>query len=156
VQPFRLDVRLGNFSFSVLFGRTQRVVGINSGPPGGPHILLWDFDDVDFWQVIDALMRVQASYMLPTITVLDMGRENSYTAICPKLCSHREATEILQHTRFIDEAFFRMGFWRRYWTVRITDKNGRKPEPKLWIKSDVPPDVDLRSWLHFDEYEVPL
>jgi len=103
--------------------RQVRVKGVTSRLSTGQHILMWDFDHKSWDCVQEALLRVQCQFTLPSIYVLKT-REDSYHAYCLRALDWSDVIHIISSTAFVDLDYFRIGIWRGYFTLRITDKPG--------------------------------
>lgn len=120
-----MKIDLGNirirFSFSI--SKTVSVAGVNSNidAENTKHILLWDFDNTPYSQVVNALKRVQQMHSLPTIHIIESSPKH-YHAYCFMARTTSDVILILSSTPFIDQSFFKFGIIRGYWTLRITPK----------------------------------
>ena len=168
-----LRLRIGNWRFTFSIVPVVDVVGVNSELPDGNHILMWDFDGKTFWQVHDALLKVQRLYKLPNIYILltrmankqkkppenftvkdwKPAEKGNYIAYCFKRTPWRKAVEIVASTEHVDWNFFRFSVFRGKFTLRVSGKDGRKPIPVYILKSPEPEDVtiaDLKSWVKYE------
>lgn len=126
------------FSFHFSLTRMSRQLGINSKLKDGNHMLLWDFDDVDYKDVYTELKWLQRQYWLPTIYVVGTGVARYYHAYCFCRCSWERTRGIIGETKGVDKVFLAMGCLRGYFTLRISKKAGREFEPLDKIESGMP------------------
>jgi len=148
-----LKITIGNWRFTFSMAPITRVVGVNSLLPDGQHILMWDFDETNFWQVHDALLETQRVYQLPNIYILETKKDTNYQAYCFKAVPWRKAVEIIAFTKGVDWNYFKYGVFRGKFTLRVSPKCGRKPKLVHILKSDIPEDVfihDLRDWVEYE------
>ena len=148
-----LRLRFGRWRITFTFAPVVDVIGVNSRLPDGNHIPMWDFDNVRLGTVITELERVQRTYNLPNIYILETKENSNYIAYCFKRLPWRKVVEILAYTRHLDWGYFRFGVYRGYFTLRVSPKCGRTPKLAWIIKSRVPEDVyitDLKSWVKYE------
>lgn len=118
----RLAVRGWEAFLSV--GRRHKTKGINSVLPDGRHMLMWDFDDVPFRKVHNELTRLRTQYGLANIHVIQSSAEGCYHAYCFQSRKWADVLRILADTHYLDQAFFKIGIMRGYFTLRIRNKRG--------------------------------
>jgi len=148
VGTMHLRFNLGKLHFYFSVSIQDTVEGINSQIEGTDnHILLWDFDGRTLTQVISALRKVQKQYSLPQIYVISTGINDFYHAYCFKEVSWSKAVKILVDTEGIDLVFFKIGLIRGYWTLRISDKKGRKFELAYILESPFKENRELANKL---------
>lgn len=109
------------YQLYIAFTRSRLVDGVNSLTSEGKHILMWDFDEIDSLDVVGALSRVQKRYRLANITVLKSSKR-SYHAYCFQSHTWPDTLRILADTNKLDQAFFKIGVLRGYYTLRYSDK----------------------------------
>ena len=130
-----------------------RVIGVNSILPDGNHILMWDFDHVDFWQVHDALISTQLAYKLPRIYITQTSPLRGFHAWSFKRVTWRKCVEILAFTEHLDWNYFKYGIYRKKFTLRVSPKCGRKIKLRHVLESDNLEDVfvhDLKNWVQYE------
>lgn len=148
-----LRATVKNIRFTFTVAKIAKVIGVNSELEDGRHILMWDFDDVDFWEVRYALAQVLRKYELSTIHILRTKKPNNYHAYCFTALNWRESVEIVTQTWNTDWQFIRFGVYRGHWTLRVTPKGDRQPEIVDRIEgitkaTCTPP--DLKSWVRYE------
>ena len=111
-------------------GNLKLVAGINSNLKDGNHILMWEFDNVEYWQALAALTVAQQDYALPQIHILKASGIKSWHAICFARCPWPLSISIVAGTPLIDLDWLRMCVNREHWTLRVTDKG--QGEPETW------------------------
>jgi hypothetical protein len=115
---------------------------------------MWDFDKVSLNDVKIALRWAQDVYDLPNIYILNTGTPDHYIAYCFEACTWIKSVAILAATWGIDQNYFRLGVIRKHWTLRISDKEGRKIIRVCVLESRVPEDVDVNYLKSFTEYDT--
>jgi len=148
-----ISFKLGSWRFTFTMAPVVKVVGVNSILSDGNHVLMWDFDDTKLEDVMDALIHVQAEYMLPPIYVLETKPGKNYIAYCFKKTEWRKAVEIVVSTPHVDWNFIKYSVYRGWFTLRVSEKDGRRPKLVHVIPSDVPEDCDLfdlRKWVKYE------
>ena len=148
-----IKLRLGHWRFTFSFAPVVDVIGVNSKLPDGKHILMWDFDDIGLNKVIDELRRIQYTFMLPNIYILNTGAPNHYIAYSFAACSWNIAVEIIATTVGVDKNFFKYGVYREHFTLRVTPKCGRKLTLVRLLESDTPENctvAELKSWVQYE------
>jgi hypothetical protein len=147
------QLRIGNWKFTFTFAQVTDVIGVNSILPDGNHILMWDFDDADIEDITRELAKVQYENKLPRIYILTTGKPNHYIAYCFKKCSWRTAFAIISSTPGVDWNYIKYAAVRGHFTLRVSPKNGRKPQLARLITSFIPEDAnitELRSWVKYE------
>lgn len=148
-----LKVTLGSWRFTWSMAPITKVVGVNSILPDGNHIVMWDFDETDFWTVHDALLRTQRVYELPNIYIMETKKDTNFIAYCFKKLPWRKLVEIIAFTKDVDWNYFKYGVYRGHFTLRVSPKGKRKPMLKAILKSEHKEDAfiqDLRSWVEYE------
>lgn len=147
-------LRIKSWQASLALTRLTTVVGVNSNLPDGRHILMWDFDKVNLSDVKYALAEVQEQYGLPPIYVLNTGTPDHYIAYCFEPFTWIQSVSIIAATKFIDQNYFRLAVIRKHWTLRISDKDGRKIIRVCVLPSWVKEYVDYSYLKNFVEYDT--
>lgn len=106
----------------------------------GKHILLWDFDESELSAIAKELHRIQCKYALPTIYILQSS-EGHYHAYCFCARLFREVIHILSDTVGIDIMYLRLGMARGYYTLRFSEKGGKKIHRVSSIMSKYPDEM---------------
>ena len=148
-----VKITIGSWRFTFSMAPITKVIGVDSTLPDGNHILMWDFDHVDFWQVHDALVEVQQVYMLPRIYICRTSPRQGFHAWCFKRVPWRKAVEILAYTKHVDWNYFKYGIYRGHFTLRVSPKCGRKIKLEYILESPHKEDVplhELRSWVQYE------
>lgn len=149
-----VKARIGNTKATLSVSKVEDVAGVNSMLGDKSHILMWDFDYTEKDAVIASLWWVQETFGLPRISVLKTSEEKGFHAYCFKRCSFQKACEILSTTEHIDINYFRMGAFRGYWTLRVSEKSGRSFELCDVLESKISEDVGLKDLKHFTMYDT--
>jgi len=145
---FKLQIGAWRYTFTL--SHVTHVIGVNSTLPDGKHIVMWDFDDKDIFMVQQVLEIVQNDCELPNIYILNTGKLDHYIAYCFKAMPWRESVQIVACTLGVDPNFFKYGVYREHWTLRVSPKEGRKPQLITTLKSSIPEDCtisELNSWV---------
>jgi hypothetical protein len=147
-------LRLKSWQASLALTRLTTVVGVNSTLPGGFHILMWDFDNLELPLVKASLGWVQEQYDLPCIHILNTGKPNHYIAYCFEVCTWIKSVAIIASTWGIDQNYFRLGVIRKHWTLRISDKEGQRIHYACMLPSLIPQSAHLKDLTSFTEYDT--
>jgi hypothetical protein len=145
-----IRIRIGHWRFTFTLYEVTDITGVNSLLPDGNHILMWDFDDIPLCQVVITLKCIQDDYELPNIRILYTGKPNHYIAYCFKRCTWWDTKRIIAATPYVCSDYYKWGIFRKRFTLRVTPKEGRKPELIAILNSEVPEDVkvsELTSWV---------
>lgn len=128
-----LRFRFLNRVHYILDARIQIVKGISSriNNDYNDHRILWDLDNCEFNEALEALNKIQDSYNLGKIYIFS-DKEKSYGAICNTVVSFREYLKILIDTDLIDPLFTRYALQRHEGILRLSNKEGR-PLPRETI-----------------------
>ena len=151
IDFLNIRIRLG---FSV--SKTVEVIGINSNvdAENKEHILLWDFDNIPYSEIVESLKSVQRFFVLPTIHVITSSPEH-YHAYCFAKFPQATAMYIIGKTSYVDTVFFRFGILRNYWTLRITSKKHGQTFCHVGdLPSDVPEDLSCAFLLDTIRYRT--
>lgn len=151
----KLHFAIGHFRVRLYAEKMVRTEGVTSLLEDGSHFLMWDFDNVDYAEVLQALGRVQDDYALPDIHVL-LTSDRSYHAYCFAALPWPTVIKIIAETPGVDLDYFRIGVWRGYFTLRYVAKPGRAaPCAIALLPSTVKASVDpyripqfVRYWTH--------
>jgi len=153
-----IRIRILNWRFTLTFAPVVNVIGVNSKLPGDKHIIMWDFDDIPLDTVAAELEIVQLIYELPNIYILSSGAPNHYIAYCFHRCKWRDSIEIVAATPSVDASFFKYGVYREHWTLRVSPKEGRKPQLAYTLKSQKRETAnisELNSWVKDVQRQKP-
>lgn len=140
------------FTFYIGLKRIEKVDGYNSMLPGGKHFLMWDFDEIEFCNVKEELLRIQKKYRLPRIYLLNTGRALCWHANCFKALPWEECCSIIAATRGVDKKYVAIGILRGFFTLRYSPVQGKEFEPAIILPSKVKEDVDPMELTSFITY----
>ena len=121
----KLQKRIGSLRFYVAVERVQEIHGICSNLPSGRHVLMWDFDDVSREEVERALKEARWQFDLPAVRVVQTA-ERGFHAYCFRDFDFPTAVSIVAGTRHVDWNFIKMSVLRGFFTLRFSEKKGRK------------------------------
>ena len=142
-------LRIFNWRFTFTFAPVTDLIGVNSTLPDGNHIIMWDFDNIPI-ELIELMLKwVQDYFDLPNIYILNTGTPHHFIAYCFERCTWRQSVEIVAMTEHVDPNFFKYGVYREHWTLRVSKKEGRKPQILKTLKSSAKETVsisELNSW----------
>lgn len=147
-------LRIKSWQASLALTRLTTVVGVNSILRNGNHILMWDFDECNLKGVIAVLTYIQHDYYLPEIHILNSGQERHYLAYCFVNLPWIKTVEIISATPFVDQNYFRLGVMRKHWTLRISDKDGKRIKHSYTILSEIKALSNVDGLDHFVEYDT--
>ena len=148
-----IKLRLGHWRFTFSFAPVVDVIGVNSKLPDGNHILMWDFDGVQFENVYNELWTTQMFFKLPNIYILNTGAPDHYIAYCFKRTPWHDAVHIISTSPSIDWSWFKWGMYRDHFTLRVTPKCNRNIKLAEVLRSIVPEDCSvytLQSWVKYE------
>lgn len=139
---------------TIAAARMIHVAGVNSTLADGKHILMWDFDEVDYNTVEKELKDAQKRYNLSNIYIFQTSASH-YCAYCFKRCTLLQAINIISSCPSVDVTFVKYGLYREKFTLRIGEK-GKKPRPRLFnmLHSEVKEDVTIDELDSYIIYET--
>lgn len=149
-----LRIKLRNRLFVFYQHKMFKTTGINSTLKDGKHALFFDFDECPLELVKLQLTYVKKKYDLPKIYIINSGKENNFHAYCMYRTDLRSALRIVLDCPFIDLTFVRFAIWRKHFTLRIDEKNGRDLEGIEVLPSNVKETVRLEEFNSFTKYET--
>ena len=155
----KLNLPFG-FTCSVWLQKVDKVLGINSRigkREDDKHILLWDFDDMDYPIIKEILRNQQEIFDLSNIYIIKDDKLFSYRAICFKQFPFWEMIGILYSTPLLDKSFYRWTVRKGQATMRISRKKGRTDlnvVDCIYSKNPVQPEIP--QVLNFVKYETPI
>jgi hypothetical protein len=119
----KIDILNRRIRFDFSVSKTVDASGIDSNidTENVQHILLWDFDDASYSQIVEGLRSIQTRCKLPTIHIIESSPKH-FHAYCFTVVDKSTAMYIISSTPCIDYTFFKLGVVRGYWTLRITPK----------------------------------
>lgn len=88
------------------------------------HYILWDFDDIEYHNVIYSLEKVMVKYNINGIVVMS-DKVNSYRCFSPDIVDFKTMLKIILDTEGVDRMFFKWTVKRGYATIRIGNKKNR-------------------------------
>ncbi len=139
-----INEKVFNISFLIVKKPDQETHGITSRCYGGAHVLFFDYDGLEFEEMIEELDFLIQEFQLSTFYLFKNDREKSFHAICLDKFSLYEAIDIISRTS-ADKGFKKAPilFKQKRWILRVLPKNKRKkPEFIGIIKS------------HYSEYQT--
>lgn len=145
--------RIGRLKFSLVVGTITQVQGVNSTLENGGHIIMWEFDETDFYKVRDWLLRAKALWKLPAIYLSQSHPDGGYHAYCLARLEWLQTVAVVADTPGVDPGYVSMCAMRGHWTLRLTDKGRGRPEFICKLESEYPDDVtpsDLKSWVNYE------
>ena len=145
-----------NYFFQFIFYKLEWTEGIDSLLPNGKHILLWDFDNCNLETVKTSLREIQDKYNLPTIHIYADNKENSFRASCPKQVDFKQLLRIMLDTENVHLNYIAWTMLKRYATMRIGKKNGRKDVELVDVLINLNNHniIDYPKEMNFDKYKV--
>lgn len=117
--------QIGNILFYGFITKTQKATGITSKTDReNYHYILWDFDNVEYHNMISALEKVMIKYNINGLVVMS-DKVNSYRAFSSDIVDYKTLLKIILDTDGVDRMFFKWTVKRGYATIRISDKKNR-------------------------------
>lgn len=99
--------------------RTKKIIGLSSICQDGKHILIWDFDQIKYYDVCKALSKIQSIHGLGIIYIFKS--KHGFNAMCLDKLDFKEAHNIKLYTRFSDYQHTRIGYYVGSWCLKIDD-----------------------------------
>jgi len=94
-------------------------------------------------------------YNLPTFHYINSGSPRSWHAYCLARLSFEAALYIALRCRYVDRVYCLMALRRGYFTLRFTNKKGRKFGEWKAVYSDVPDQASFDELKYYYEYLTP-
>lgn len=138
-----MRVRILNFELALYFNILESRTGVCSGKADGSdrHMLLFDFDNANLASIAKSLEKLQATYKLPNIYIVQSSPLN-YHGYCFSNRSFRETIMLLSSVPEIDEKYLRLGIVRGYYTLRISQRAGEIFKTVLTLESMFPREME--------------
>lgn len=113
---------------------TVRTQGITSRCIDGKHVLFFDYDGMDYYQIEDELKYLQSQYDLSTAYVFKNDAEDSYHAVFLDKFSLKKALEIIKNSN-CDFGYKSSPLYlrKKEWVLRHSEK-GEREKPKFFKK----------------------
>ena len=111
--------------------RTKKILCISSKTKDDKHILIWDFDNIDYYHVLKSLSKSQSFYGLGIIYIFKS--EWGFNAICLDKFDIKEAYHIKFYTRFSDYSHTNIGYKQGNWSWKV---NSDKEYVKKLMSTD--------------------
>lgn len=149
-----LRIKIGNRLIVLYSHKMYKTTGINSRLKDNQHAIFFDFDETPLDVVKDELRAVQYEYNLPNIYIINTGKPDNYHAYCLERCFFRKALKIVLDCPSIDMTFVRFAIWRKHFTLRVDEKNGRPLRGSEVLRSYKPETVKVKEFNSFTKYET--
>lgn len=150
-----IELQLFRYRIVLTAAKTEVIEGVYSLLDNDMHFLMWDFDDIELYDVIENLDTIQHLFRLPKISILETKEGEGYHAYCLCKVSFKDACAILALTQGIDMRFYTAGVMRHKWTLRIGEKSGREIVPIEVIESPEEETVKIDDIKNFCTYKTP-
>jgi hypothetical protein len=144
--------RIGDWRFAVQIAKVAGTIGLNSVLMDGSQIAMWGTDSTDLKTIYRALVRIMLMQNLPPIYIFRSHPGGGYHALCLTRISLQRTIHLASALEEVDLRWLRACMARGYFTLRITGKNGREPEPVAIIPSSVPEEVRIDELVNYDRY----
>lgn len=92
-------------------------LGVNSKTTDEKHILMLDYDNIEYHNMIDELRKMQDKYKLGDFLIFKST--NGCNAICLDKFNIDELTNILKGFELVDEKYIEIGLKRGYFVTRM-------------------------------------
>ena len=148
-----VKITLGRWRFTFSMAPIVNIIGVDSTLPDGNHVIMIDFDATTLEKVITEMLKIQSVYHLPTIYISETSKDTGFHAWCFKKVTWHKLVEILAFTKGIDDNYFKYGIYRKHFTLRVSDKCGRKIKHITKLPSPVKEDVtshELKNWVNYE------
>ena len=151
---FSIRRRIGRVKFSLVIGTITQVQGINSTLKDGGHILMWEFDEPNFYQIQGALLQAKSDYSLPSIYIAQSHPGGGFHAYSMVRMPWLNTVSIVSGTKHVDPGYVSMCAMRGHWTLRLSDKGQGAPQHICRLESVIADDVGPHELASFVNYEV--
>jgi hypothetical protein len=95
----------------------EEVLGFNSRCEDGKHIIIWDYDAVEYKDIISSLNYIQENYRLGNIYIFKTF--NGYNAVSLSKLYFEEVYKLKKNTRYSDYQHNEMGHKLGKWVMRV-------------------------------------
>ena len=146
--------KLWKWRLTFTAAKVVNVIGANSQIDKDEHVLMWDFDGIPLAKVKKALQFIQTHFELPEIRIFRTSPGTNYQAWCYKRVSWWKAKMIVARTHYVDEGFYRFAVFRGHFTLRTSDKQGRRIRLIATLPSKVPEDAHEFALISWTKYET--
>jgi len=115
--------------------RTFPVYGYSSRTLDNKHVLMFDYDNLSEVDIVREIKFLQENFLLSD-AYLFKSSKNSYHILIPDKVTLKEAVTILRNSS-VDPSHIDvpLRFGAKLWTLRLSEKNGKRPEFLYKIKS---------------------
>lgn len=97
--------------------RTKKQIAINSRTEDSKHILIWDFDNIDLFDVLESLNKTQGFHGLGCIYIIKSN--HGFNAFCLDKFFVKHAHNIKYYTRWSDFRHTESGYKKGLWCLRL-------------------------------------
>lgn len=136
-----LRVKVRDWTFFVMWAKTQTLEGVTSLQTDGRHIVMWDLENCTLKQAEETLRNVQNKYGLSHIYIAS-DAERSYRAWCFSRVSLKTFLAILVDSLdILDYSFFYYTVKRRKATLRTSSKKDRPLQRVVSVLQSYPAEI---------------
>lgn len=134
--------------------KVEKVDGVNSLTKNGLHIPMIDTDECSMNECMHVTKKLQHFYKLGDASICTTGRPNSFHVYIWSEMDWRDAIKIVAAHELCDLKHLFFSLRREHFTLRISDKKGRKIEELVRIKSPYPTNCSYKDLQSFVSYET--
>lgn len=128
--------------------------GVNSTTKNGLHIPMIDTDECTMNECMHHTRVLQQRYKLGDASICSTGRPNSFHVYIWTEMDWRNTVKVVASHQNCDLKHLLFSLRRGHFTLRISDKNNRKVEELVRMKSDYPSNVSYNDLQDFVLYET--
>lgn len=128
----KINLSLFNIEIGIIASarkkRTETVKGITNRCEDGKYILFLDYDNIPYEWLKDELKAIQIEFSIKELFVMKSSKDSYHIISFEKMT--RETYEQILHRSSCDKGYKTIPFiWgKKLNTLRISEKNGKKPE----------------------------
>jgi hypothetical protein len=149
-----LRTKLLNFRIVFYWRKVTEVSGVNSVTKDGFHIPMIDTDECSLAQCIEEIRKLQRVYKLGAASICSTGRPDSYHIYIWTKMSWKDAIQVVSSCKIGDLKHLYFSLRRGHFTLRISDKKGRKVKLIEEVVSKYKSNCDFNDLDSFVKYET--
>ena len=136
--------------------KVKPVLGVNSTLKTGLHIPMFEYDHINFRELLTEIRFLQELYRLGDCHILSTGRPDSYHVYYLSALSWRKALQVCATSQIIDLKHLGFSISRGHFTLRLSRKGNRKIDLTDIIKSSFGNTADIKDLQSYVIYETAV
>lgn len=121
-----IRIKIGHITIFFMIAHTQRLNGFTNKVNACDYFYMWDLEGCTLKEAEKEMKRIQKKYNLGEIYITS-DRKKSFQVWCFTLTTKRNYIKCLAETKYYDWYFLKYTVRREEATLRLTDKQNRKP-----------------------------